>query len=566
MSKFLRTIPRGLPVSRPIARNINNFTFSACQTRHNSSNTSSSPNTTSDLVQESLRKYVRWYPQDAVTYSTIQTFLDLRRNMSKTQSLLVGVVYENEQIRHRTKFLEALLADPLASGNERWFSALESRPHDSNNMIAYSHEEQAQLLLPESFQRTTNKLVARSPVLSAELRQTYPQVFPELSSKPNDLILVEVNRDADVSKLVDVCHFFIYITGEFSTLMDTMPRHVQKKILLTVVDNSEYSPLSSELSAVTFDTNQNVTHHAVKINSQKLVDGTHKYLDQGTKAGSEYFQSLRHSNIIELEKCLLWFLRTENLSEWLFLIIRDEIAQNTLLEQYIKKVYEDLRLNSVASCSNSMHAELQKLFMPQTEEFFRKKLKWWKLYWRNDNVEYLLKDYFMANFMPKSISAYNYVKGQLVARLQEQKFANYPNNFDHSSPLEAFKQNLINERISLEVQLVVYLSIMSAFITYQLPLTLLSLVGYGWFGIQAQTAVALTGLGWILGFNQVSKQWHEFTKCWLPNLYEEVRLVISKGCIDNGLLKELNARYEGAKDLARIKKEVAETLQNASKN
>lgn len=533
--------------------------------RLNSSAASTSTSEPSDLVLASLRKYMRWYPQDAVTYSTIQTYLDLRTSLSRTQSLLVGVVYENDRIKSSSKMLEALLADPLATNNEQWFSELERRPRDINNMIAYSHQKDSELLLPESFQRTTNKLSAQSPILSADHRPTYPQALTHSESKPNDLILLEVNREADVSKLVDVCHFFIYVTGEFSTLMDMMPRYVQKKILLTVVDNLEYSPLSSESSPVTFDTKQNVTHHAVKINSTKLLQSTHDYLEQGTRAGSAYFESLQESNEIELSKFLLWFLRTENLSEWLFKVIRDEIAQNTLLEQYIKKVYEDLRLNSLASCSNSMHEELQKSFIPQTNEFFRKKLRWWKLYWKNDNVEYALKDYFMANFMPKSISGYNYVKGQLVARLQEQKYAKYPNSFDHSSPLEAFKQNLINERILLEVQLVVYSSIMNAFITYQLPLTVLSLVGYGWFGLQAETAMAVTALGWVIGFNQVSKQWYEFTHTWLQNLYEEVRLVISKGCIDNGLLKELNARYEGAKDLARIKREVAETLARADR-
>lgn len=535
------------------------------QVRLNSSSAPESLNEPILLVQESLRKYMRWYPQDAVTYATIQTYVDLQRNMNRTQCLLVGVVYENEQIKGSSKLIEALLADPLSSGNEKWFSQLETRPRDVNNMIAFPDEEQAELLLPEAFQRTTNKLTVQSPVLSADYRSVFPEVFEPLESKLNNLILLEINRDGDIAKLVDVCHFYIYVTREFSTLMDSMPRHVQKKILLTVVDNSEYSPLSSEISPVTFDMNFNVTHHAVKINSTQMVQGVHDFLSQGTKAGAEYFDFLQKSNILEVSKFLLWFLRTENLSEWLFHIIRDEIAQNTLLEQYIRKVYEDLRLNSVASCSSSMHSELQKDFIPNTDKFFRQKLRWWMLYFKNDNVEYALKDYFMANFMPKSVTAYNYVKGQLVARLQEQKFAKYPNTFEVTNPLEAFKLKLINERILLEVQLVVYTSIVTALVCYQLPLTFLSLVGYGWFGIQGQTAAAVSTLGWVLGFNQVSKQWHEFTKKWLSQLYDEVRLVISKGCIDNGLLKELNAQYEGAKDLARIKREVAEALNKGNR-
>lgn len=529
------------------------------QLRWNSTRANQKPNDGA-LVQEALRKYMRWYPQDAVTYATIQTYMDLRRNSGHTQNLLVGVVYENDHIKKSTKFVEALLADPLASGNDRWFSALESRPRDINNMIVYLDHEKAELLLPEAFQRTTNQMTAESPILSGDRRPRYPEVFEGLDDHTNNIILLEINRHDDVPKLVDVCHYYIYVTSEFSTLMDWMPRHVQKKILLTVVDNSEYSPLSSETSPVTFDMKYNVTHHAVKISSKKVVQGAKDYLTQGTQAGSHYFDTLQQSNIIEVYKFLLWFSRTQVLSQWQFHIIRDEISQNTLLEEYIHNVYEDLRLNSIASCSSEMHSELQKDLIPNTDEFFSRKLRWWMLYWKNDNVEYALKDYFMKGFMPKSIAAYNYLKGQLVARMQEQKYAKYNDSFEVTNPLEAFKLKLINERILLEVQLVIYTTIVSAFVYYQLPLTILSLVGYGWFGIQANTAVAVTTLGWVLGFNQVSKQWHEFTEKWLHQLYEEVRLVISKGCVENGLLKELNARFEAAKELAEIKKLVVEAL------
>lgn len=475
----------------------------------------------------------------------------------------MGIVYENHNIKASSKLLEALLADPLASGSNIWFQALESRPRDVNNLVTISSEDLVELLLPEAFQRTTNKIIAASPVLSAAYRSQFGEIFKSLESKPNDLVLLEINSDADVPDLVDACHFIIYVSREFSTFLETLPRPVQDKILVTAIDNHEYSPLSTEASPATFDTNNNVTHHAVKINSEKLVQGIHEYLARGPKAGSEYFDDLQSSNILELYKLLLWFLRTENLRDWLLQVVREEINHNTLLEQYIRNVHDDLRLHAVAECSSNMHAELQNDFMPSTNNFFRKKLRWWMLYWKNDNVEYALKDYLMSHFMPKSISAYNYVRGQLVARLQEQKYADYPDTFNVSNPLEAFKQKLINERILLEVQLVVYASIVSAFVYYQLPLTVLSVLGYGWFGIQAQTAVAVTSLGWVLGFNQVSKQWHEFSDKWLAQLYEEVRLVISNGCIDNGLLKELSARYERAKDLARVKREVVEAIDKA---
>lgn len=502
---------------------------------------------------------MRWYPQDVVTYATIQTYLDLNRNSSHKQCLLVGIVYENDQIKRSSKLLEALLADPLSDRSGAWYPSVTMRPRDTSNMISCFGEE-AELLLPEAFQRTTTKIFVGTPLLCGERRPEFPDVFPPHSTKANDIVLVEINTDADVPKLVDVCHFYIYVTSEFSTLMDSMPRHVQKKILLTVVDNSEYLPISSETTPVTFDLASHVQHHAIKIDSAKMVQGVDALINNGAIAGSSYFDGIQQSNILEVVKFILWFLRTENLSKWLYQVIRNEISHNTLSETYVKQVYEDLRLHAVAECSSSMHHEFQSSFVPDTQAFFDKKLRWWMLYWMNDNVEYALKDYMLTHFMPRSIAAYNYVKGQLVARLQEQKFAAYKNTFDVANPLAAFKLNLVNNRILAEIQPMVYSTLAWAFVTYQLPLTVLSFVGYMWLGIQPQTAIAITLLGWVLGFNEVSKRWQAFTEHWLKQLFEEVRLVISKGCIDNGLLKELNTRYEGAKDLARIRRQVLETL------
>lgn len=513
------------------------------------------------LVQDSLKKYLRWFPQDAVTYSNIQTYLDLRRNSNRTQSIVVGIIYETDEIRQSSRLLESMLADPLASGNEKWFKEIQDRSREKNNMISYAGADHDELFLPGAFERSVSTYEIPSPLLSADYRQRFPEIFPTLDSKPNNLAILEINGNADVTKLTDVCHFFVYVTNEFSTLLDRMPRDVQKKILLTVVDNSEFSPSSSELTAVTFN-KTNVTHHAIKVNSTLDYKGITDFLEIGTEAGGAYFENLRKSNILEVAKFLQWYLRTENLRDWLFRIICTQIATNNLSEKLINETYEDLKLNAVAECSSSMHAELQQKLIPETTDFFRHKLRWWMLYWKNDNVEYMLKDFFNAHFMNKSAEAYNYVRGQLTARLQEQKYAAYSDSVTVENPLQVFKADLINNRITLEVQPVVYSSLVSGLMYYQLPISALSLFGYLWFGILAESAFALGLFGWVLGFNHVSREWDTFSKQWLADLFEQVRLVIGKGCIDNGLLKELGTRYDEAKLLATIKKQVLDELEN----
>lgn len=516
------------------------------------------------LVQESLKKYIRWYPQDTVTCSNIDTFFALQRDTRIPHDLLVGLVYENENIRLNSKVLQTLLADPLASGSEAWYKKLCDRSATENNLVSPEARDAVQLL-PGAFLRTVNCFLVPAPMLG-ETRLQFPDLFAKTSSAANYMHVLEINRHSDVAKLVDVCLFYIYVTSDLSTLMDTLPKLVQKKILVAVVDNKEFTPRSTQSTAVTFLTEENVSNHVVKIDSLRLLAGIDEFYEKNIQAASQYFESVQASNILELAKLLSWYLRTENLRSWLFDIIRTEIGSNNLSETQIRAIYKDLELNTLVQGSQQMHLELQKDFMPRAQDFFRRKLRWWMLYLRNDNVEYMLKDFFSREFMPKSIESYSYLKGQLVARLQEQKFANYSkmDRLQLDNPLQSFKTDLINNRVPLEIQLVVYSSLVAALLYYQLPLSVLSLVGYTWLGILSQTSLAIAGLGWVLGFDHVLKTWHEFTKKWLADLFDQVRLVISQQCMDEGLLKELNSRFEGAQDLARIKRQVVEVLDAAA--
>lgn len=475
----------------------------------------------------------------------------------------MGIVYENEYIQNSSKILQVILADPLSAGSQTWYQQLENRSRIQNNLVCHPTCEESHLQFPESFTRSIQLYKIPSPFLSGEMRSRFDSVLLPLNTVANNVLFLEINKPEEVAKLIDVCHFYIYVASDLSNSKGSLPKQIQKKILLTVVDNAEFTPRSTELTPIAFP--QEVAQHVVKIDSSGLDLGIKYFYKYDVEGASKYFDSLQESNILEASKYFLWFLRTENLRDWLLSIIRTEISTNKISEARIEAVYNDLRLSSLVQCSNAMHAELQKDFIPLTDAFFKQKLSWWKLYLRNDNVEYALKDYLNQHFMPKSIDSYNYIKGQLVARLQEQKFANYTetDKTQLDNPLQVFKANLINNRVPSEVQLAVYAALVSALVYYQLPLSVISLLGYLFFGIQAQTAGAIAALGWVLGFNKVSKEWLEFTKLWLGQLYEEVRLVLSRDCINNGLLKELNMRYEAAQDLSRIKQQVVDDLEAA---
>ncbi|KAF5213267.1 hypothetical protein E0198_000784 [Clavispora lusitaniae] len=518
--------------------------------------TSKTPDAPVLSVQEALRKYMRWYPSDTITQANIENYIELRRSNGPVD-LLVGILYESDDVRSSSKVVEALLADPLAAGNSVWLDQIEQRDKSHSNLFIYK-DAPVTLALPDAYQRKVARFEVPSPILSGDYRPTFEEQFGP--SPQNNLCLLEISDCVNASKLAHVCHFFIYVTKQISSTADTLAKETRDKILLTLVDNSEYSPASVESSPVCFDMDFHVLHHAIKIDSVLAHDGIRQFLERDTEAASEYFDSLKKSNIIEVSKFLQWFLRSDVLCQWQLHVIRSEIARDNILRETLESTREKLKATTIAECSSRMHADLQQKLIPETTEFFRKKLPWWKLYVKNDNVEYALKDFFGTHYMNKSIENYNYIKGQIVAGLRGQN-KNTSESFSAVNPLQELKSDLINKKISQEVQPVVYSSISSAFVYYQLPLSVLSLVGFFSFGIQLETAIAITALGWVIGFNHVSKEWHAFTEKWLRGLFEETRVAISRDCIDRGLMQELNRGFENASELAHVRSQVLQALE-----
>ena len=140
----------------------------------------------------------------------------------------------------------------------------------------------------------------------------------------------------------------------------------------------------------------------------------------------------------------------------------------------------------------------------------------------------------MNHFMNKSIENYNYLKGK-ISLVDAEVIDN---------PLLKLKNRVINKRIAEEIQPFVYRALATAFLYYQLPISLISFCGYQYFGYGANECIALTTLGLVLGFNQVSKIWTNFTEKWLNDLFEEIRICLGKECIEEGLLKQSNLQLD----------------------
>lgn len=153
--------------------------------------------------------------------------------------------------------------------------------------------------------------------------------------------------------------------------------------------------------------------------------------------------------------------------------------------------------------------------------------------------------------MNKSIASFNFLSGKINPADSDISVEN---------PLFSLKKEVINKKISEEVQPKVYRALGEGFLYYQLPISLLSFFGFQYLGYAANDCIALATLGLVLGFNQVSKIWTSYTQLWLNNLFEEVRICIGKQCVEEGLLKESNIQLEKDLRCTQLRQEIFNEL------
>ena len=491
-----------------------------------------------------LDEYKQWFPKDKLTGGLIERYKRLQK--FPQEMVNVGIIYDHNLVQCQSKVIETLLADPLSSNNQEWFNRVLSRDKTINNKFVFD----------ETIEATNGQYYIPSPILKSDLRPRY--MSPDTITL-NDLRIIEINDLSNEADL-DQCHFFIYMINTLTSTID-LPKAITKKILLVVNDNSDYSPKSTE--SIPFPSGGDNSAHLIKINSKIAYDGIIDFLVHDTKASSNYLECLVDSNIFQLLKTIGWNLQTARLSEVYLNRITDDLSVEQININQLKQLYDDIRNTQLTKFSTSMHSEFLNQFIPNTTKFF-KSLTWMKLYYKNDNIEYDLKDFFQNNFMNQSIENYNYYRGQIYSQLKNHNFGKYHEiESQINNPLLALKNDIINTRISNEIQPVVTSSLFYGLIFYQAPMTLLALGSYVLFDFQPNSSIAIFSLGLVVGLNYISKNWEGFTKKWSKQLFEQVRICLDQECITNGLIKELNHSYKQEKRLVDIKSSIVKGLRQS---
>lgn len=498
------------------------------------------------LLAQALHMYKTEFPRDVAELSKIESLERLTHRANNR--VKVGVVYSDYVSMH-SKVVEILLADPLALENETWWRAITNRNRQTNHI--FTHDT--------AFSTDGTNFQVPSPLLSAFYRLPYTQALQHFGktvpAENNDMELVEINSSSNVD--VNLIHIFINVVSDVAHAASSVPPFLKDQIVITVIDSDGFTPSSTDATPLKLDiANPN---YLTKVNSKLYYKAINDFL-KDPQNGTQFVDGLVGSNLFELSKILTLYLRTPILSQFYIRSIANSLqTANVRARAGLERVAASNPLDT-AQFSELAHSELQYNMIPKTEAFFKHELSWWKMYLKNDNVEYDLKDFFNREFMNQSIERYNFVRGKIVSQLQSDGVAEYADADAAANPLLQMKNEVINERLPREVQPVVYSAIVESVLMYHIPIGLVALGAYGFLDFTLNLAVAIASLGLAAGFNHGSKKWEKFSHKWMRQLFEDIRVCAGYRCIENGLIKEFEIRRSDEEKLYKLRAEILSAL------
>lgn len=326
------------------------FTFSGKGTKlYSQASTHKKATFESNTLVYNLSNYQSSFPQDKALNKDITTLKQLLQNRHEPQVFKVAVLYESAKVRRNSKIVEVLLADPLASNNQVWFERIRKR----HGLARFFFGEYAKDLVDE------DDLEYRipSPILSGLYRNTFKREAPDVA---NDLIIEEYENAAQLEKAVDECTYVVYVTPQFNYVTTSLPSSIKDRLLLQVIDNTEYSPVSTELSPLSIE--DGIQTHLIKINSNLAYNGIVQFIQRDVHAADEYIESMTKSNVYELFKFVDHFLRTDNLTSWYLAKIIQTILSKIKRANTVISEGSDVVKSEIENFGQMVNSELQDNF------------------------------------------------------------------------------------------------------------------------------------------------------------------------------------------------------------
>ncbi|KAK4169119.1 hypothetical protein QBC43DRAFT_308727 [Cladorrhinum sp. PSN259] len=237
-----------------------------------------------------------------------------------------------------------------------------------------------------------------------------------------------------------------------------------------------------------------------------------------------------------------------NLVESLLERARSQVGQNKRLIQSVAGADIGRLQKSLEGWAEKAHEELQQQLNVAVTKRSWRKLSWWKLFWRADDVGRITSDMVAEHFLPQAEKSIIHLTGRIYEAVTkagkdlQQPGYESPENTSAQWPIQIpYTRNLIQEHTVPSLQ-----SLAQKLVIRSAGISGLSagLAGLSYFyAAGAYECGAIAALGVILSFRQIQSRWEKAQRYWEIEVREEGRKAIR--ATENSINGMLNWASEG---------------------
>ncbi|KAH3667539.1 hypothetical protein WICMUC_005326 [Wickerhamomyces mucosus] len=419
-----------------------------------------------------------------------------RLKLPKLNKIRIGL------IGSKPSLLNSLLIDPFESDLNWYHNHLIKRSSNENNVIKYS-----------------SKFVDNSD------SNIFAIPSPFLLDK--NIEFLEINNNETI-ELNDNVSFYLTFNKTFQNLIQiNYPNYLFK-------DEN-------------FPQNQYLNFNEINSN---LYDELINSLQKSSENSIIYSKLYPYTNIKQFIENLNNFIEISDLrlSESILLNLNLELNNNQSINQLNLK---DIKIKSnLLNYSENLNHQFQQKFKSELSKFDRDYLNLWNLYEINQSFKnFLFND---CKFLQNSIKQYSYIKGQ-IDDLDSQSSQLNDNQLIQLSE-EIVEKDLIElEKFGSNL-------ILKNFLQLQLPIVIISSLGYFIFNYSSYSMIGLGLFGILLGLNNILQKWIKFVQIWLNDkILENFRIGILKNV--NSLRELWDLKYNKEKHYIDERIKIIKTLQ-----
>lgn len=420
-----------------------------------------------------LAQLKRAFPNQRALYERIDTL------MAHGSVLRVGIVPLASSRNDIKRVLESLVADPLNDGD--WFPTLQSRALTKDVIVSQS----------SSF----DYIETRNSALE------YPVPF---TGPPIEYL--EVTHAQDSFEHLAKCGLILYASTAPSEALRTPIETDHPHVL--VLDNLRLLQAGSPSAAF----------EELVVASELAQEGN-ELLRESPKNISAYLDLYRKSSIPLLKERL----DPKNVRELLLKSVFktcDDLVEARGENPSINREVSTLR----KAWAESAHRELQSRLIPALETLLYKKLAWYKLYSRTDDVEATTTAILTQAQLPQANRELEYIVGRV-----DKAVATIPSNeaslMSARSPITAaFIQSSAAAAALQNSALKAVLTALSV----QIPISLCAVGGWYFTNCSLYSMGALAGLGLVVGLQRLQKMWLRAAKKYETTVVNTTRAAITE--------------------------------------